>query len=172
MLANLEVEWAPTSPLWAEILPQIRHEFWLTIKARLIVKNKTISNKNNVHPRDPPPGNGRPHYSSQLSDMGFICKVYSLMVTSSQIWLTFISPILNVPNLKLLFPVENSAISSKQVKIFFPVDLGLDFSRKLDQSQMDCCPVGFFSVFSVIFTTIGDRLVCMSQARHIKTTVS
>ena len=50
-----------------------------------LVKDKKPFLAKNPYPRDPPPGNGRPHYISQLSDIGFIGKVYSLMVTSSQI---------------------------------------------------------------------------------------
>ena len=62
------------------------HDFLVTMKARLLVKNKNhFQQKKNVYPRDPPPGNGRPHYIYQLSDIAFIGKVYSLMVTSSHI---------------------------------------------------------------------------------------
>ena len=59
--------------------------FLVTIKARLLVKNKNNFQQKNVYLRDPPPGNGRPHYVFQLSDIGFIGKIFSLMVTSSHI---------------------------------------------------------------------------------------
>ena len=102
--------------IWARLLVFLVHYFLVTIKARLLVKNKNHFQQKNVYLRDPPPGNGRPHYVFQLSDIGFIGKIFSLMVTSSHIWL--ISPILNVPNLKVIFLVKNSTILSKQTKSF------------------------------------------------------
>ena len=110
-----------------------RGDFWSTIKARLLVTNKYHFQQKNVYPRDPPPGNGRPQYVFQLSDIGFMGKISSLMVTSSHIWL--ISPILNVPNLKVIFFVENSYTwhvgrytTGRSTMMFSPNVLGIAYS--------------------------------------------
>ena len=109
-----------------------------------------------VYPRDPPPGNGRPHYISQLSDIGFIGKVYSLMVTSSHIWL--ISPILNVPNLKVIFLVENTTLLSKQTKRFCP--LLLSFCK----SGGTRCPCFVFTSISLSYlTSIKPNVILITQ---------
>ena len=92
------------------------------------------------YPRD------RPHYISQLSDIGFIGKVYSLMVTSSQIWI-IISPILNVPNLKVIYLVEKSTILSKQTKCF--THLLLSFCK----SGGTRCPCFVFTSISTSYLT-------------------
>ena len=149
------------SPCRLRFWQKLRHDFWLTIKARLwmflvhdflvtikarlLVKNKNHFQQKNVYPRDPPPGNGRPHYIYQLSDIAFIGKVYSLMVTSSHIW--FISPILNVPNLKVIFLVENSTILSKQTKSF--THLLLSFCK----SGGTRCPCFVFTSISTSYLT-------------------
>ena len=118
----------------------------LTNKARLLVKNKNHFQQKNVYLREPPPGNGRPLYVFQLSDIGFMGKIFSLMVTSSHIW--FISPILNVPNLKVIFLVKNSTILSKQTKSF--THLLLSFC----ESGGTRCPCFVFTSISTSFVWI------------------